>query len=98
MAKQVIWSPKSEEDFENILEYLAKEWDNVVTLKFIDLIEILLNQISLNPGQFPLIHKSLNIRKCVISKHNTLYYRNRREYIEMLRIFDNRQNPDNLRF
>ena len=36
----------------------------------------------------------MNIRKCVVSKHNTLYYRNRRNCIELLRIYDNRQNPD----
>jgi len=98
MPKKIIWSPKSEKDFENILEYLSKEWDAEVTIKFIDLIDILLIQISINPRQFPLIHKSLNIRKCVISKHNTLYYRNRRNHIELLRIYDNRQNPENLRF
>ena len=98
MPKKIIWSPKSEEDFENILDYLSKEWDDVVTSKFIDLIDILLIQISINPRQFPLIHKSLNIRKCVISKHNTLYYRNRRNHIELLRIYDNRQDPESLRF
>jgi len=98
MAKQIIWSPKSEHDFENILQYLSKEWNDVVTSKFIDLIDILLKQISINPRQFPLIHKSLNIRKCVVSKHNTLYYRNRRNSIELLRIYDNRQNPESLRF
>ena len=98
MPRKIIWSPKSEEDFENILEYLSKEWDAEITLKFVDLIDILLIQISINPRQFPLIHKSLNIRKCVISKHNTLYYRNRRNHIELLRIYDNRQDPESLRF
>ena len=71
MAKQIIWSPKSEHDFENILKYLSKDWEDEVTSKFIDLIDILLNQIAINPRQFPLIHKKLNIRKCVISRHNT---------------------------
>ena len=98
MPKRIIWSPKSEKDFENILEYLVKNWDGSVALKFIDLVDILLVQVSINPRQFPLIHKKLNVRKCVISKHNTLYYRNRRNYIELLRIFDNRQDPNSLRF
>ena len=98
MAKQIVWSPKSENDFENIVEYLSQEWDDAVTNKFIDLIDILLHQISINPNQFPEIHKSLNIRKCVLSKHNTLYYRNRKNYVELLRIYDNRQDPESLRF
>ena len=98
MPKRIIWSPKSAQDFENILEYLEKNWDGSVALKFIELVDILLVQVSINPKQFPLIHKKLNVRKCVISKHNTLYYRNRRDYSELLRIYDNRQDPNNLKF
>ena len=30
MTKKIIWSPNSEEDFENILDYLASEWDEKV--------------------------------------------------------------------
>jgi len=98
MPKGIIWSPRSEQDFENILEYLVNNWDGSVALKFIDLVDILLVQVSINPRQFPLVHKKLNVRKCVISKHNTLYYRNRRNYIELLRIYDNRQDPNSLKF
>ena len=98
MTKKIIWSPNSEEDFENILDYLASEWDAKVAIKFIDLVDALLLQIANNPRQFPLIHKKYNVRKCVLTKHNTLYYRNRRNYIELLRIYDNRQDPEKLRF
>ena len=70
MPKGIIWSPRSEQDFENILEYLVNNWDGSVALKFIDLVDILLVQVSINPRQFPLVHKKLNVRKCVISKHN----------------------------
>lgn len=27
MTKQIIWSPASEEDFENILDYLSIHWN-----------------------------------------------------------------------
>ncbi len=94
MPKQIIWSQKSVKDLGNILDYLANEWDNSVALKFLDIIEVLVIQISLNPHQFPLIHKKLNIRKCVITKHNSLFYRNKREHIEILRIYDTRQDPE----
>jgi plasmid stabilization system protein ParE len=72
MAKKILWSPQSEKDFENILIYLSSEWDANVAVKFIDLLDALLMQIASNPRQFPLIHKKHNIRKCVITKHNTL--------------------------
>jgi len=97
MTKKIIWSPQSEEDFKNILDYLASEWDANVAIKFIDLVDALLIQIANNPRQFPLIHKNYNVRKCVITKHNTLYYRNRRRHIELLRVYDNRQDPEKIK-
>ncbi len=98
MPKQVIWSPLSERDFNDILDYLLENWGSEVVTRFIDIVEDLIEQISLNPKQFPVIHKKLKVRKCVITKHNTLYYRDRRDYVDILRIFDNRQDPHKLKF
>jgi plasmid stabilization system protein ParE len=98
MPKPIIWSPQADSDLEEILDYLAEEWENSVSLKFLDLVDILLKQIAINPKQFPLINKSLNIRKCVITKHNTLFYRNKRTVIEVVRIYDTRQDPEKLQF
>ena len=49
MSKQVVWSPLSESDFAKILKYLNENWDEKVTNQFIDLIENILEQISINP-------------------------------------------------
>ena len=98
MPKQIVWSPLSEKDFDNILEYLHKEWDVAVVNKFIDLTDDYLKQIAINPKQFPHIHKKMNIRKCVLTKHNTLFYRESKGQIDILRIYDTRQNPDKLKF
>lgn len=98
MPKPIIWSPQADKDLEEILSYLAEEWENSVSLKFLNLVDILLKQIANNPRQYPLIHKSLNIRKCVLTRHNTLFYRNKRSAIEVVRIFDTRQDPEKLQF
>lgn len=98
MPKEIIWSPDSERDLETILEYLSSGWNPSVSSRFLDLIEKVLVQISINPRQFPIIHQTLKIRKCVLTKHNTLYYRNKRNHVGLLRIYDNRQDPKNLRF
>ena len=58
MAKQIIWSNLSEIDFDNILEYLFRNWDNKVTEQFMDLTEKTLLQIAESPKQFPLINRS----------------------------------------
>jgi len=98
MSKQIVWSPSAESDFANILEYLQENWEERVTNHFIDLTEGILEQISINPKQFPLIHKKQKIRKCVITKHNTLFYRESNSQVDLLRIYDTRQDPNILTF
>ena len=98
MPKKIIWSSLSEKDLSNIMSYLNKEWDAKVANQFIDIIEEILKQILINPKQFPLINKKRKVRKCVITKHNTLFYQDRKEYISILRIYDTRQDPEKLKF
>jgi len=98
MLKQIIWSPLSEKDLENILAYLDDKWNTGIAIQFIEILNHLLKQISINPRQFPLIHKHKKVRKCVITKHNTLFYRDRIKSIDVLRIYDTRQNPKSLKF
>jgi plasmid stabilization system protein ParE len=54
MSRQIVWSPSSERDFANILEYLLENWDEKVTNQFIDLTEEVIGQISNNPRLFQL--------------------------------------------
>jgi plasmid stabilization system protein ParE len=98
MHKQLVWSPSAESDFANILEYLNEKWDEIVATHFIDLTEESIEQISINPRQFPVIFKKEKIRKCVLTKHNSLFYRDSKTQIEILRIYDTRQDPDKLTF
>jgi plasmid stabilization system protein ParE len=98
MPKQIIWSPLSEKDFAQILEYLDTEWNEKVTNQFIDLTDSFLEQISINPKQYPIIHRKKRIRKCVITKHNTIFYRDSKKQIDILRIYDTRQDPKKLKF
>jgi plasmid stabilization system protein ParE len=98
MPKPIIWSPLSESDFAKILEYLNKNWDEKVTNQFVDLTENILKQISINTKQFPVIHKKEKIRKCVLTKHNALFYRDNKTQVDILRIYDTRQDPNTLTF
>jgi plasmid stabilization system protein ParE len=98
MNKLIIWSPLSETDLEVILEYLAEDWNGEVAIRFLDKIEHLLEQISINPEQFPMVNTKRKVRKCVITRHNTLFYRENKEYVEVLRIFDTRQDPKRLKY
>ncbi len=98
MHSKIYWSLLAEKDFENILLYLQEHWEEKVIENFIEITEILIGQIAMNPKQFPVIYKKKKVRKCVLTKHNSLYYIVGRDSIEILRIFDNRQNPKLLKF
>jgi len=47
---------------------------------------------------FPVINEELQIRKSVISKQNTIYYRENAGKLEIVRLFDSRQDPNKLEF
>jgi plasmid stabilization system protein ParE len=96
--KNLIWSPLSEKDFDQILEYLSINWDIKVVIRFIDITEHLINQISENPKQYPLINKKKRIRRVVLTKHNSLFYRESKNQIDILRIYDTRQDPHKISF
>jgi len=98
MRRKIIWSPSAESDFAYILAYLNENWDEKVTNQFIDLTDEITEQISVNPRQFPIIYKKEKIRKCVLTKQNTMFYRDCKGQVEILRIYDTRQDPDNLTF
>ena len=50
------------------------------------------------PTLYPIIYKKEKVRKCVLTKQNTLYYRVMETEIQILRVFDTRQDPAKLQF
>ena len=95
--KKVIWSPSAKEDVENISSYLIFNWNTTVLLRFLLKLDRIINQIVINPKQFPLINSKLQIRKAVITTQNTLFYRIKNQNIEIVRIYDTRQDPIKLK-
>ena len=98
MLKEVIWSPSAEKDFESILEYLQLKWNDRIINKFINKVDDNIGLILEDYKIFPIINEELQIRKSVISKQNTLYYREKGGKLEIVRLFDSRQNPSKLKF
>jgi len=95
--ENVIWSPSAKTDIENISKYIIQEWGKNALSRFLKKVNRIIAQIVLNPSQYPQINTSLRIRKCVITKQNTLFYRFINGKIEIVRIYDTRQDPKKLR-
>ena len=98
MSKRIKLSSAAKLDVANILEYLFNKWNKKVADGFIDLFEEHLKRIAENPKQFPHFRKDLDIRKCVLTKHNTIYYRENIVSVQIVRVYDTRQNPIDLKF
>jgi len=93
MALQIKWTENALEDYRKVVYYLLEAWSIEIASKFIDLLEERLERLSIFPEIGIQSSKNREIRAIVITKHNKLYYRNTKDYIEVLSIFDTRQNP-----
>jgi plasmid stabilization system protein ParE len=63
---------------------------------FLDLYQAKINVIAEHPSRYPIIHQASELRKAVLTKHNIILYREKDAHIEIISIFDTRQNPDKI--
>ena len=93
MVKPVRLTAHAKADLENISGYLAEKWNLSVLENFLALYEAKIMIISEYPSRYPIIHKPSQLRKAVLTKHNIILYRETTEQIEIISIFDTRQDP-----
>jgi len=90
---KIEWTDNALEELKTIYQYLEKNWTEKELRNLSTEIERTIKLISNNPKIFPVSDK-MNVRRVVIKKLNTLYYREVKEYkVEILSFFSNRQNP-----
>ena len=95
--KMVIISPQAREDIINILSYLSLNWNQEVIDEFLQKLETFYFIVSVNPRLFGYFNKQKNIRKYAITRQNIIYYRNKRKEVQIITVFDARQNPSKLK-
>jgi plasmid stabilization system protein ParE len=94
MALQIKWTVSALSDYEQIIIYLAQEWSEAIAQKFIDIVRERLETLSHFPYLGIASEKVPFIRSILLTKHNRLYYRIQNTSIEILGIFDIRQDPE----
>ena len=95
---RVFLSELAESKLLKLSEYLLENWDLKTKDKFITKLTEKIEQISIQPQSCPNSSEFHNLYKCVVTRQTTFYYRiigNRNE-IEIITLFDTRQNPDKL--
>jgi plasmid stabilization system protein ParE len=96
MNRTVIISNTAEEKLEKLFSYLIAKWSVKVKNEFIQKLDRNIEIIKKQPKSFPESEKEKGLRKCVITKQVTLYYRFDSKTIKIITIFDTRQHPNKL--
>jgi len=96
MAKEVVVTPTAAVNYENITDYLMVKWGISATNNFIDRFDQVLILLSESPGIFPFVDKAKQVQKCLLTKHNILYFTETADVVKILTIFDTRQDPQKL--
>ena len=92
----VFQSPLAEKKLLLLLDYLESEWGDASRANFIKKFKTVINNLTSAPYSFPLLDADIGIRKGVVTKHTSIYYRVLNREVEIITLIDNRQNQKRL--
>jgi len=94
----IIWSAKAKSTFYLVIDYLNENWTKKEIIQFNQRTQITINAIRKNPGIFPASIINKEIRKALVDKNNSFYYKidYYQQEIYLLTFFDCRQDPKKL--
>ncbi|MFY0481260.1 type II toxin-antitoxin system RelE/ParE family toxin [Flavobacterium sp. PLA-1-15] len=90
---RIFWTDNALKELSDTIEFLEENWTEKELRNLALKLEETVQYISQNPNLFQVSDTKKEIRRVVILKHNTLYYRLFKDQIEILSFFSNRQNP-----
>ncbi len=91
--RNINFSRNSEKAIEKILDYLFRDHSSKLQFDFLEKFDYSVRAIQLNPESFPKSEINNYQHKCVVSKQTTIYYSFNNKNINVLAVFDTRQNP-----
>jgi len=97
MAKEVILTPLALKDFENVVDYLSANWGYEVVSNFIERFDKVIILLAENTSLYPFSDKKRGLQKCILTKHNILFFTASEQAIYIHTIFDTRQDPEKLK-
>lgn len=98
MAYKVIFSKDVLNKLEAVVFYLEMNWSKTVAKDFLFRFYEKIDIIASNPAIGRRSSRYHSIRKTLITKHNILYFEVFSDRIELLQIFDTRQDPAKNKF
>ncbi len=97
---EVFWSNQAELDYLNNIDYLLDKWSKKDARNFVEKVENSIESIKSTPLTYEMYDKKdfPNVRFIRVTKQITLYYTFHNQRIELLRFWNNYQNPQNRSF
>jgi plasmid stabilization system protein ParE len=93
---KIRWTEEATKNLESIITYLENNWTNKELVKFFTKFEKQILLLSIFPEAFPISKKKSKVHRCAFMKKFTIYYTIENEYLTLVSIFDNRQNPSKI--
>lgn len=94
MNREVDISKTAEKKLDKLFDYLIEEWSINVKNEFVGKLNDCIKVIRQQPEAFPESDIEKGLRRCVVTKQTTLYYRFNSKRIFLVTIFDTRQKPN----
>jgi len=93
---KLTWSDEALNGLKEIIEYLENKFPEKDVKKFAKKLDKQLDLIKKSPESNPRSKYSDNIRRAVIAKLTSVYYKIDKDEIKLISIFDNRKDPKKL--
>lgn len=95
MALKIEWTSQAIKGFDKVVDYLEAKWTKREILNLEMKIQQVINQIILNPKQFPKSLKKSPLHKAIVDKNNYLVYKINKEsnILEIINFGGTKQKP-----
>jgi plasmid stabilization system protein ParE len=94
---KIIWTEEALSNLKSVIFYLEKHWSEREIKKFSLLLDRYLDLIKSNPFLFVEYSSDKKIRKSVLTKQISIFYRVVDNDIQIVTFFDTRQSPEKLK-
>ena len=89
---KIFWTPIGLESLKESESFILQHWNQKVLEHFLTLVDKRINQLASNPKLAPIV-SSTEYRKLVIHKNISIFYKVETDFIKILLVWDNRQDP-----
>ena len=96
--RNVKWTDRALHEYDQLIDHLWEDWGEKVTIKVSVKIEKSILRLTQSPGVFAFVNKAKRVQRCVVSNQTSIFFTVSSEFVVILSVFNNRQNPANLDF